>query len=198
MDSSDCRISHLIKATNWGRLWNQLLASMPCRYWYKLFYIFVNVGFQSSETMIPQFVGFHQWKSCKVRNFSYNLQSEEEGYFYSNSSDSRIFVLWKPTKWGIYLITSNLRKFNLAFILGSDSSDCSILLLKKHAKWGIFFDILQSEEFAIFNAIRHSSYCRISCMIKATIWGRLWNQLLVSMSYRYWYKLFYTFVVVIF
>ena len=56
----------------------------------------------------------------------------------------------------------------------------------KHAKWGILLDILQSEEFVIFNVISDSSDCRISCMIKATIWGRLWNQLLVSMSYRYW------------
>ena len=149
--------------------------------------------FQSNKTMIPQFVGFHLQKTCKVRNF-YALQSEEEDQFSSNSSDCRINGLPKLTKWGISLITSNLRKHSSVFILKWDSSDCSILLLEKHGKWGIFFTIQQSEEFAIFNAIRDSSDYKISNMIKATIWGRLWNQLLVSMSYRYWYKLFYTFV----
>ena len=150
-------------------------------------------GFQTSETMNPQFVGYQLKKSCKVRNF-YTLQSEKEDSFSSNSSDCCINELWKPTKWGISLITSNLRKLSSAFVMRSDSSDCSTLWHEKHAKWGIFFDILQSEEFAIFNAIRDSSDCRISCMMKATIWGRLWNQLLVSMPYSYWYKLFNTFV----
>ena len=131
--------------------------SMPCSYWYKLFHTLVNTGLQAIETMIPQFVGFHPWKSYKVRNFSYNLQSEEEGSFYSNSSDGRIYVLWKPTKWGTSLITSKLRKLSLPFTLKSDSSDCSILLHEKHAKWGIFFDILQTEEFEASNAIWDSN-----------------------------------------
>ena len=57
----------------------------------------------------------------------------------------------------------------MVFILKSDSPDYSILLHEKYTKWGIFFDILQSEEFAIFNAIRDSSDSRISCMIEAAI-----------------------------
>ena len=144
--------------------------------------------------MIPQLVGFYPWESYKMRNFSYNLQSEEQGYFNSDSSDSRIEVLWKTTIWGISLITSNLRKLSLVFTWKSDSSDCSVLLHEKHVKWGIFFDILQSEEFTIFSNIVDSSDCRISHLIKATNWGRLWNQLLASMPCRYWYKLFYIFV----
>ena len=57
----------------------------------------------------------------------------------------------------------------MVLILRSDSSDCSILLHENHANLGIFFDILQPEKFVIFKAIRDSSDCRISNMIKATI-----------------------------
>ena len=134
LDSSDCRISNVIKATNWGRLWNQLLKSMPCSYWRKLFYTFVETVYQWSEAVVPQFAGFQPWKSYKVRNLYYNLRSEEVYYFYSNSSDCRIYFLWKPTKWGISLINSKLRMLNLPFILKSDSSDCSIFFAWRTCK----------------------------------------------------------------
>ena len=73
----------------------------------------------------------------------------------------------KPTKWGISLITFNLRKRSL-------SSQIQIPQIvgfgfaQKHAKWGILFDFLQSEEFAVFSSVSDSSDCRIKSMIKAT------------------------------
>ena len=101
--------------------------------------------------------------------FLSNHQSEEDDSFYSIPQIEGFCSCENLQKQGIFLITSNLRKLNMVFILKSDSSECSILLHKKYTKWGIFFDILQSEEFAIFNAIRDSPDCRISFMLKATI-----------------------------
>ena len=73
----------------------------------------------------------------------------------------------KPTKWGISLITFNLRKRQL-------SSQIQIPQIvgfgfaQKHAKWGILFDFLQSEEFSVLSSVSDSSDCRIKSMTKAT------------------------------
>ena len=143
-------------------LWNPTLWGTGIGFYYQCLVVidkncssFSWNSFQTIETMIPQSEGFHLQKSCKDRNF-YILQSEEEDSFSSNSSDCRINELCKPIKWGVSLITSNMRKLGLVFILRSDSSDSSILCHKKHANWGTFFEILQSEELEsafIINAL---------------------------------------------
>ena len=128
----------MIKATNWGSLKNVRLALKSHHSRHKLFCILILTTLRQIEILIPQIVGFHWTKIQQTGEYFWKPSIWGRFVFqfkFIDSSNCRILLYWKHTKWGIF--TYNLQsEEQLVLILNSDSSDCRLFTMIKATNWG--------------------------------------------------------------
>ena len=115
--------------------------------------------------------------------FSDSLQSEEDLFSNSDSSDCRICCTKNIQSGEFPLITYNLRNSLFSFQVQIPQV-VGFRHVRKPTEWGIFLDFHQSEEYSEFHSTSDSSDCSVSNMTKATNWGSLKNVSLALMTYH--------------
>ena len=176
-DSSGCRISNMIKATKWGILKNERLASKFFSSRKKLFPVLVVLIFCQSDTLIPQIVGFHFTKILQSGEFSLITFNLRKTLFSIEITIPQIAGFnWTKNhaNWGICSNNLHSEEYSV-FILSWDSWDCRIKMCGKTYRVGNFFLFIQSEEYSDFTSVSDSSDCRISSMTNPSKWGILKN-----------------------